>query len=218
MTLKKTSKSPQILTIIGNIGSGKSSATPIISQAISAYEIDADNLFQTTDPFRDGYLQDRERWAFTNELWLTYERTKILRHELAQTNQKWVVVDSGLLMSWVYAYSHWLKQTITLAEWEFFMALYDEFTLPLSQNLIVLSLHYPIPTLLKRIKARGREFEITYYDAKYLEQLEEGIAALESRLESQRVKLIRVEEKTINDFVKSPKDKEQLIEMIKLEI
>ncbi len=215
MTPKNAPKLPQILTIIGNIGSGKSSATPIISQAINAYEIDADNLFQTTDPFRDGYLQDRQRWAFTNELWLTYERTKILRHELAQTNQKWVVVDSGLLMSWVYAYSHWLKQTITLAEWEFFMALYDEFTLPLSPNLIVLSLHYPIPTLLKRIKARGREFEITYYDAQYLTQLEEGIVALESRLESQGVKLIRVEEKTINDFVKSPKDKEQLIEMIK---
>ncbi len=211
-------KKQNIITIIGNIGAGKTSATPIIAQALDAYAVDADNLFQTSDPFRDGYLKDRNRWVFTNELWLVFERAKILQRELTQTKHKVVVIDSGLLMSWVYGYSHWLKQTMTQEEWNFFIELYDFFTSQLIDNMTVISLHYPIETLLDRIKQRGREFELTYYDQSYLNQIEEGIEALEIRLKSQGVRVIRVDETLVKDFVHEERGKKKLMEVVREEL
>ena len=208
-------KKQNIITIIGNIGAGKTSATPIIAQALDAYAVDADNLFQTSDPFREGYLDNRARWAFTNELWLVFERAKILQRELTQTKHKAVVIDSGLLMSWVYGYSHWLRQTITQEEWHFFMELYDFFTNQFSRQMTVVSLHYPISTLLARIKSRGREFELTYYDQSYLGQIEEGIEALEVRLKSQAVKVIRVDETLVENFVDDEQGRQKLVEVVR---
>ncbi len=213
---------PNYLTIIGNIGSGKSTAMPLLLKALDAQPLYADDLFQTLDPFRDLYLQDVPRWAFTNELWLTYERSKMIQkysieHDKGQNpeNQgKLVLVDSGLLMSWVYTHSHLLVQNISLPEWELYEQLFDSFASEYISRSCVVRLRYSLPTLLARIKKRGRDYELAFYTKEYLEQLELGLVALEKKLVQMGIPVIVIDESQVADFEQNSADARILIDKV----
>jgi len=196
----------KMLTGIGNVGAGKSSALEIVSKCLEAKSIDADNLFQTSDPFAKEFLKDTSRWALANELWLTNQRANLLRDELTKSKNQWLVVDSGLLMSWVYTYSHLLVGKMSLEEWELYEELFDKLSQGLESE-VVLWLDYSLPTLLKRINKRGRDYEMEFYTKEYVEQLQLGIDALVERLVKTNVKLLGISEDEVADFVVNPRDK-----------
>lgn len=204
---------PKYLTIIGNVASGKSTAMPILLDALDAQPLYADDLFQTVDPFREVYLNDLKRWAFTNELWLTYERAKMI-NEHGSDSEKLVIVDSGLLMSWVYTYSHLLVKNISLEEWEFYEKLYDEFANGYIVNSCVIRLKYSMETLMQRLKKRGRDYELEFYTREYLEQLEDGLVALEKKLKQMGIRVLVIDEKQIRDFEKNDDDKNLLTKIV----
>ncbi len=206
------------LTIIGNIASGKSTLMPILVKSLGAHAVNADELFQTTDPFAKPYLADMKRWAFANETWLTMERIKILRTELEKKNKGITVIDSGLLMSWVYTYSHLLVGNITDDEWQLYHTLYDELTGNLFQNTHVVKLSYSMDTLMERLKKRGRDYELAFYTREYLGQLEMGLSALHEKLRAKNVKVIEVTEEFITDFENDPKDTQTLVTHISTQL
>jgi deoxyguanosine kinase len=203
-----------IITIIGNVASGKTSAAPLIVEALGADFLDADTLFQTEDPFRELYLQNTKRWALTNELWLTMRRAELLEQAIAMNSGKPLVIDSGLLMSWVYTYSHLTVGNISQDEWELYEKVYNSVTKNLLSELTVIHLNYSMPTLLKRLKHRGRDYELTYYTQDYLTQLEMGLNALIHRLSVDGLRVLEVPETHVNDFVVYSEDKERLIDLV----
>lgn len=211
--------SPRAITIIGNTGSGKSTALPILVSSLSADALDADDLFQTSDPFTQDYLKDMKRWAFTNELWLTHQRALLFRKHIQQSvrsnSNKTTVIDCGLLMSWVFTYSHFLVGNINKDEWEFYQTLYDEFSANILQDTAVIRLKYSMETLLERIHKRGRDYELEYYTREYLEQIEQGLEALEKKLVMNGVPLLTIDESEIADFENSAQDQEKLIDVAK---
>lgn len=188
------------LVIVGNIASGKSTATRLLSEHFHLSRVDADDLFQTTDPFREVYLENMSRWAFANELWLTVERVKLIQKQLESSNQKLTVIDSGLLMSWVYTYSHYVNGIITKAEWELYEELYTHLAGHVLSQMMVVKLDYSVETLMKRIKKRGREYELDFYTPEYLKQINTGLEALERKLQKAGVKLLCIQESKIPDF------------------
>ncbi|MEP7166674.1 MAG: deoxynucleoside kinase [Candidatus Woesebacteria bacterium] len=210
--------STQTLTIIGNVASGKSTLMPILVKALKAYPVDADDLFQTSDPFAKPYLADMKRWAFANETWLTMERIKILRGELRKKKQKLTIIDSGLLMSWVYTYSHLLVGNITEDEWSLYHTLYDELTDGLFANTHVVKLSYSMDTLMERLKKRGRDYELAFYTREYLGQLELGLSALYEKLLQKNVKVIEVTEEFVSDFENNQDDCSKIISHISAQL
>lgn len=205
----------RIVTVVGNIGAGKSSLTPILVDLLGAQMLDADSLFQTSDPFRELYLKDISRWAFTNELWLTNKRADLLHYQLAHLHKPWLVVDSGVLMSWVYTYSHLLVGNLTKKEWQLYDSILQKLVGNVFAQTTVIYLEYTVPTLLKRIKKRGRAFEILHYQADYLNQINQGLSALERRLKKMQIPLFKITESQIPDFVSSSKDRANLISLVK---
>ena len=203
-----------IITIIGNIGSGKSTALPIIAEVINADMLDADDLFQTSDPFAKAYLENQERWALANELWLTFERTKLIEEALLSQEHKNVLIDSGLLISWVYTYGHFVSGTITKDEWELYQRIYDRFSSNWWEGACVIYLDYSVPTLLERIKKRGRGFELEFYTAAYLEKINRGLKALVQKLRKQKSKIITISEEEIGDFENNEEDRKKLLKII----
>lgn len=206
------------LTIIGNVASGKSTLMPILVSALNAKAVDADDLFQTTDPFAKPYLADMKRWAFANELWLTMERIKILRSELGKRKEGITIIDSGLLMSWVYTYSHFLVGNITEDEWKLYHTLYDELTDGMFENTHVVKLSYSMDILMERLKKRGRDYELAFYTREYLAQLELGLSALHEKLLQKKVKVIEVTEQLVADFENDPNDAQTIISHISAQI
>ncbi len=203
-----------IITIIGNVASGKTSAAPLIVEALGADFLDADTLFQTEDPFRELYLQNIKRWALTNELWLTMRRAELLEQAIALNSGKPLVIDSGLLMSWVYTYSHLAVGNISQDEWELYEKVYTSVTKNVLSELTVIYLNYSMPTLLKRLQQRGRDYELAYYTPDYLLQLEMGLSELTRSLSLDGCRLIEINHRDIPDFVNDPSCRSRLIERI----
>lgn len=203
-------KKPQFLTIIGNIGSGKSSAAQILSSALHLPAIDADSLFQTIDPFAKNYLKDIKRWSFTNELWLTMNRAKLIAEQ--ENPGQLTVVDSGLLMSWMYGRAHRLNGHYTEKEWRFFRQLYNHFADDFMGKTLVLRLKYTQKTLFERIKKRGREFELEYYTPEYIAGLEHGLNALGRKLRRNKIPMLIINEKNVPEFVDSKRGQKLLVQ------
>lgn len=166
-----------IITIIGNIGSGKTTTLPFVAKALDADIIEADDLFQTINPFRDRYLADIKRWGFTNELWMAHKRVNLIKTAVEQSTKENIVIDSGLIMSWVYTKSHFIAGNIDTDEWAFFNELFTQWS-KFSFKTTLLYLTAPVETLMKRIKTRGRDYELQMYKKEYLDQLEMGLQDL----------------------------------------
>lgn len=199
-----------VITLIGNIASGKSSLHDPLAARLGAIPIYADDLFQTSNPFAGDYLDDLQRWAFTNELWMTSARTKLLGKEVKKSKQKYLI-DSGLAMSWAYTYSHFLVGHIDEREWK----LYDELfhTLqpkPIAKGTIV-RLRYSLPTLMSRLAKRGRDFELESYTPQYLSQIEQGISAYCDRHADQ---VIVIDEQEFPEFVEDHLTRNAILERV----
>lgn len=205
---------PKTLTIIGNVASGKSTLMPILTKALKAHAVDADDLFQTRDPFAKPFLSDMSRWAFANEMWLTLERVKIMREALKPRGHRLTIVDSGLLMSWVYTYSHLLVGKISQDEWNLYHELYDELTDGMFANTHVVKLSYSMDTLMSRLKKRGRDYELAFYTREYLGQLELGLAALHKKLLEKRVKVIEIHETVALDFEANQQEAKKIVHLV----
>lgn len=165
------------ITIIGNIGAGKTTSLPYVAQALDAKIVEADDLFQTLNPFRDMYLKDIKRWGFINELWMTHKRVNLIKTAISQSKKEHIVIDSGLIMSWVYTKSHVLTGKMTTEEWAFFNELFTQWS-KFSLKTTLLYITAPVDVLVKRIQTRGRAYELTMYTPAYLEQIEKGLQDL----------------------------------------
>ena len=149
------------VTVIGPIGSGKTTASQFLAQELGLPLLDAD-LFET-NPFLPDYIQDTPRWAFTTELFFTLARLQKLSVIKDMLKKSSVIVDSGLIMSHhVYTKNHLVQGTMTAAEWEFFTRIIGDYQSDLPAPDIVISLTCSPVVQMARIKARGRSFEASY--------------------------------------------------------
>ena len=187
-------KPSRMITVIGNIGSGKTTLTPVIAKKLKAKTVMADNLFQTVDPFRELYLKDLKRWALANELWLTLERVILVKKYLKKHQGQKLVVDSGLLMSWAYTHGHFLSGIMTKDEWQLYRRLFDRVAISLFASSVVVALECSVETLMKRIKKRGRQFELEYYNPVYLSRIDKGLEKLKEKLKRKGIKVVSISE------------------------
>lgn len=156
-----TSRVGSCVILIGPIGSGKTTASQFLSQALKLPLLDAD-LFET-NPFLPAFITDNARWSFATELFFTLHRIKKLAVLPSMLRKSSVIVDSGLIMSHeVYTKNHLVQGTMTAAEWEFFTQIIADYTQSLPSPDIVIHLTASPQTQLARIKARGRSFESGY--------------------------------------------------------
>ena len=81
------------------------------------------------------------------------------------------------------------------------------------------ALDFPIETLLKRIKQRGRKFELEYYNPEYLARVDSGLVKLKEKLRRKKIPVVSLGE---NDVVVNGKGEvemsaalEQIKELVK---
>ncbi len=164
----------KLITIIGNIASGKSTLTELLTKKMPAIKISADEFYKT-NPFFPLSLKDRKRWSFSSDLWFLLERVKMARKYSDLLKQSYVVVDSGIPMSWVFANSRLKQGYYTSDEWKFYQAYHNDMTLGLINSDIIIHLNVDESLLLESMKKRNREFEMLYYNTEYLRALNGSI-------------------------------------------
>ncbi len=157
------SKTPIYVAVEGPIGVGKTT----LVQRLAA-RLDARIVLESFEdnPFLSRFYEDRDRWAFSTQLFFLMSRYKqqqeLMQPDLFTPN---LLADYHLFKDRIFA-------ELTLADQE--LALYERVYRSLATQIlkpdVVVFLTAPLPTLLARIAKRGRDFEKDM-DQTYLAEL-----------------------------------------------
>ncbi|HWG85551.1 MAG TPA: deoxynucleoside kinase [Deinococcales bacterium] len=143
------------LAISGNIGSGKSSLTALLSERYAltpVYEAVDEN------PYLDDFYRDMGRYAFNSQVFFLGKR---LEQHLTQVNNaerviqdRTVFEDAAIFARNLHASGH-----IDERDWGTYRALYHGIIPALRAPTLLVYLRCSLPTLRAHIRKRGRDFE-----------------------------------------------------------
>lgn len=154
------------VAVAGNIGVGKSTLTALIAQRLGwepCYEAFEEN------PYLADFYQDMPRWSFHSQAFFLSRRLQ-QHHDLLERDCSVIQDRSVYEDAEVFAYNLFDQGHMTNRDWHTYWELYHTLCLLLTPPNLVLYLKASVPTLLRRISQRGRDYEQNISPA-YLEQL-----------------------------------------------
>jgi deoxyadenosine/deoxycytidine kinase len=192
-----------LVTIAGNIGSGKSSLTLLLHQKFGWHP-----YFESVDdnPYLADFYTDMRRWSFHLQVYFLSQR--FLTHRRIAAERGTVVQDRSIYEdAEIFAHNLHDMGRMDDRDHDNYRELYGAMTSYLTPPDLMIYLRSSVPTLLRQIHLRGREFE-KQIEVEYLGRLnslyEEWIA--QYRLGP----LLLVDTDTL-DFVHRPQDQEELL-------
>jgi deoxyadenosine/deoxycytidine kinase len=164
--------SKRFVAIAGNIGVGKSTLTGLLGKRLGwepFYEAVADN------PYLADFYADMTRYAFHSQMFFLSRR---LRHHRRLLDFPGSVIQDRSVYEDAEIFARLLHEQGHIEERDYrtYRELYEVLVLFLPPPDLVVYLRASVPTLLKRIALRGREFERGITPG-YLEQLNTFYAA-----------------------------------------
>jgi deoxyguanosine kinase len=180
----------KLIVIIGNVGSGKTTLTNSLAKALKARIIQADSLYKT-NPFFPLTVKDRKRWSLASDLWFLLGRAKLMK-KINRLKSRYVVVDSGMPMSWIYSHSRIKNCFFSKDEWELYESLSQKINDDLPKIDILIELTGSIDFLMNEIKKRGREYELKYFNREYIASLAYSIKYCVRKYKKEGIKVITV--------------------------
>lgn len=141
---------PEILAVVGTMGSGKTTVAGIISEA---WGHDAYKERPEDNTFLRGQYSDRPRYAFQTQIWFLMDiYQQILQ---AQKGSKNAVFDA-----WITQYAEsYARAVLSTDELSIYRGLYDELTTRIQPPSLLIYLKADIEEILNRCKKRNRDFE-----------------------------------------------------------
>lgn len=201
---------PRFIAVAGNIGSGKSSLTTLLSQKFGwkpYYEIVESN------PYLTDFYKDMKRWSFQLQMFFL---TKRFRHQQEIAASKESIIQDRTIYedAEIFAKNLYLHGKMEERDYRTYISHFELMTRFLKAPELLIYLRAEVPTLMERIAMRGRDYEKSI-PAKYLEQLNTQYEAWISGYNLGRLLIIDVTQK---DFVNSPKDLDQIASMVSWEL
>lgn len=202
-----TSPARSFVAVAGNIGSGKSSLTRLLSQAMGwrpMYESVEDN------PYLSDFYNDMRRWSFQLQVYFLSNRFR--SHKAITEGTESVVLDRVIYEdAEIFARNLFEIGNMEERDYRNYVALYDVMTEYLHPPDLLVYLRANVDTLLHQIASRGRDFEKSIR-REYLEQLNRHYESWISRYTKGR--LLIVESDNL-DFVNRPEDLSKVIAMVR---
>ena len=154
------------VAIAGNIGVGKSTLTERVARKLGwdpFYEAFEEN------PYLADFYRDMPRWGFHSQAFFLSRRLQqhyaLMQHNNSVMQDRSVYEDAEVFACNLYKQGH-----MTDRDWRTYCDLYRTLCLLLTPPNLVVYLKASVPTLLRRIAQRGREYERSI-SADYLGQL-----------------------------------------------
>ena len=156
----------KFIVVAGNIGVGKSSLVELLSKHLQwqpFYEPVNDN------PYLADFYQDMRTWAFHSQIYFLTRRLHI-HHQLLGVGGCVIQDRSVYEDAEIFAQNLFLQGSITQRDFATYQDLYRVLCVFLPPPNLVIYLKASVPTLLQRIKQRGRDYEKSI-SSEYLAQL-----------------------------------------------
>ncbi len=154
------------IAIAGNIGSGKSSLTKLLSNRYALTPV-----FEAVDenPYLEDFYQDMGRFAFHSQIFFLGKR---LEQHLREVNTGSRVIQDRTVFEDAAIFAQNLRNQghIDERDWQTYRSLYEGISPALRVPTLTVFIRCNLQTLKKRIAKRGRDYEQAIPDA-YLENL-----------------------------------------------
>jgi deoxyadenosine/deoxycytidine kinase len=156
----------KFIAVAGNIGVGKSTLTALLTEGLGwepFYEAVDDN------PYLADFYKDMRLWSFHSQVFFLSRR---LRHHRKLLDRPGTVVQDRTVYedAEIFAENLYRQGNMSERDYHTYRELYEAMGLFLPPPDLIVYLRASVPTLQKRIRMRGRDFE-QEVSAAYLEQL-----------------------------------------------
>ncbi|CAM3019829.1 deoxynucleoside kinase [Paenibacillus sediminis] len=157
-----------LITVAGTVGVGKSTLTAELARHLGFR-----TSFEKVDhnPYLEKFYHDFERWSFHLQIYFLAERfkeqKKIFEAGGGFVQDRSIYEDTG-----IFAKMHADQGTMTQTDYETYTSLFEAMVMTpyFPHPDVLIYLEGSLPSILKRIKERGREMEIQT-DPSYWEQM-----------------------------------------------
>ncbi|MCL6527292.1 MAG: deoxynucleoside kinase [Thermaceae bacterium] len=143
------------VAIAGNIGSGKSTLTALLSER---YALRA--VYEAVDenPYLADFYADMGRWAFQSQVFFLSKR---LKQHLEEVNPAVHVVQDRTVFedAYIFAQNLHLEGHLSQRDWSTYLSLYEGIAPALRKPDLLIYVRASLPTLQTHIQRRGREYE-----------------------------------------------------------
>ncbi|MCH2448661.1 MAG: deoxynucleoside kinase [Gracilimonas sp.] len=154
------------IAVAGNIGAGKSSLTGLLAKHFNwqAYYESVDD-----NPYLQDFYEDMRRWSFNLQIYFLSSR---FRHQKEMLNDDVNLIQDRTIYEDVEIFAKNLHQMNLMSDRDFvnYEALFQEMSYYLRPPDLLIYLRAQVPTLVKQIQQRGRDYENTIR-IEYLERL-----------------------------------------------
>lgn len=193
------------IAIAGNIGSGKTSLTEILTHRLGAtayYE-------EGNNPYIGDFYEDMSRWSFNFQIYFLGSR---IQQSIAMTGQQGDIVQDRTIYEDAHIFADNLHQMglMSTRDFETYMKIFR-----LSTNLILkpdllIYLRASVPTLVSQIQRRGRVYEMSI-DIDYLDRLNRKYNHWIDNIYDGRVLTVDIDRE---DFILHPEKVDAIVEHI----
>lgn len=198
------------IAIAGNIGSGKTTLTSLLAKHYKwqpHYE-DADD-----NPYLNDFYEDMQRWSFNLQVYFLNSRFGQVQD--IRTGGKTVIQDRTIYEdAYIFAPNLHAMGLMTTRDFENYFSLFKLMESLIKAPDLLIYLRASVPTLVRQIQKRGREYE-NAIRLDYLKRLNERYEAWITSYDSGKFIIIDVDDLNIND---NPEDLGKIIRQIDSQI
>ena len=208
--MSKTKNKVMHIAVAGNIGSGKTTLANMLSKHYG-WEIQLED--NDDNPYISDFYEDMQRWSFNLQVYFLNVRYKNIKK--IRENGKPVIQDRTIYEDAnIFAPNLHAMGLMSTRDFENYTSLFTSLNDMIQPPDLLIYLRGTIPTLVKQIQQRGRDYEDSIR-LDYLKRLKERYEAWISTYNLGKLVILNIDEL---DFENDPNDANFVINKIEAEL